>query len=160
MDWVYVVIGLLLLIALIRFRNKVVNMKENISGAKSQVRILKAKYLQVLRKGGTSQRESNASQGEAYERANWNGSRILIGGAIGAIDTDFEEVGDLVVSLASELQEAQQKLNDLVGNYNRYIIAFPRIIFTMILRYKKENYVDSENLAASTKLTGFDDEDI
>lgn len=121
---------------------------------------LKAKYLQVLRKVGTTQKDSNDAQGGAYYAANRNGGGRFIGGAIGAVDSNFEEVGKLVVSLANEYQSAQQSLNELVNRYNVYITAFPRIILTKIFGYKKENYVDSGNLAASTKLSGFDDKDI
>ena len=162
--WGYLI--LLLVIAgflayyLMRFRNKVVNQKEDIEKAKSRVRILKAKYLQVLRKVGTTQKDSNDAQGGAYYAANRNGGGRFIGGAIGAVDSNFEEVGKLVVSLANEYQSAQQNLNELVNRYNVYITAFPRIILTKIFGYKKENYVDSGNLAASTKLSGFDDKDI
>ena len=162
--WIYLILGFVVVILIAfrlgRFRNKVISAKENIENAKSRVRILKAKYLQVLRKVGATQKESNASQGEAYSIANENGSGSFIGGVIGSIDSSFEEVGKLVVSLANELQTAQQNLNDLVNKYNLYITAFPRVILTKIFRYKKENYVDSDNLAASTRLSGFDEMDI
>ena len=45
----FLVIARLLANYLMQFRNKVVNQKEDIEKAKSRVRILKAKYLQVLR---------------------------------------------------------------------------------------------------------------
>lgn len=160
---IYIILGCVVLfdiIVLVHFRNKVVSKKEYIERSKSQVRILKAKYLQVLRKIGASQRESNASQGNAYANANKGGKGVFIGGAIGSIGSNFEEVGELVVSLANELQVAQQNLNDLVREYNQYITAFPRVILALLLRYKREDYVDSDNLAASTKLSGFDEEDI
>lgn len=128
--------------------------------AKSRVRILKAKYLQVLRKVGTTQFDANNAQGGAYFMANRNGGGRFIGGAIGAVDSNFEEAGNLVISLADEYQNAQQSLNELINEYNVYITAFPRVIFTKILGYSKEDYIDSENLDASTKLSGFDDSDI
>lgn len=144
----------------LRFRNRVVRQKESIENAKSRVRILKAKYLQVLRKVGTTQKESNEAQGGAYYMANRNGGVRLIGGAMGAVDSKFEEVGKLVVTLANEYQSAQQTLNELVNRYNVYLTVFPRIILTKMFGFKKENYVDSGNLSASTKLSGFDDKDI
>lgn len=147
-------------IALIIFRNKVIRQKESIENAKSHVRILKAKYLQVLRKVGTTQRESNDAHGSAYYTANKNGAGRFIGGAIGPLDSNFEEATGLVVSLANDYQSAQQRLNDLVNGYNVYITAFPRIILTKILGFKKESYVDSGNLSLSTKISGFDDNDI
>lgn len=90
--WGYLI--LLLVIAgfltyyLMKFRNKVVNQKEDIEKAKSRVRILKAKYLQVLRKVGTTQKDSNDAQGGAYYTANKNGGGRFIGGAIGAVDSN------------------------------------------------------------------------
>ena len=162
--WGYLI--LLLVIAgflayyLMRFRNKVVNQKEGIEKAKSRVRILKAKYLQVLRKVGTTQKDANDAQGGAYYTANRNGGGRFIGGAIGSVDSNFEEVGKLVVSLANEYQSAQQSLNELVNRYNVYITAFPRVILTRIFGFKKEEYIDSENLNESTRLSGFDEDDI
>ena len=162
--WIYPILAVLLagliLIRLARFRNKVVRQKEGIENAKSRVRILKAKYLQVLRKVGTTQKVSNDAQGEAYSVANGNGSGSFIGGAFGSLDSNFEEAGKLVVSLANEYQAAQQALNELVNQYNIYITAFPRVILAKLFRYKREVYVDSDNLDASTKLSGFDEEDI
>ena len=162
--WFYlgicVIILLIIVSKLIKFRNNVVNKKENIGKAKSRVRISKAKYLQVLRKVGSTQKDSNDAQGGAYATANQAGVGYLIGGAIGSVDSNFEEVGDLVMSLANEYQEAQQSLNELVNNYNTYISTFPRVVLAKIFRFKKEEYVDSENLEASTKLVGFDEQDI
>lgn len=89
-----------------------------------------------------------------------NGGGRFIGGAFGGIDSNFEEAGKLVVSLASEYQFAQQNLNELINYYNLYITSFPRLILAKIFGYKKENYIDSGNLAASTELQGFDDKDI
>lgn len=164
--WVYLILILLLglivfvVCLVVNFRNSVVNRKENIEQAKSRIRILKAKYLQVLRKVGTTQKDSNDAQGGAYYTANKNGGGRFIGGAIGAVDSNFEEVGKLVVSLANEYQSAQQNLNNLVNKYNVYITAFPRIILTKIFGFKKEEYIDSENLDESTRLSGFDEDDI
>ena len=156
----FLVVAMLFLVAVINFKNTVLKKKEDIDKAKSRVRILKAKYLQVLRKVGATQKDSNEAQGEAYYTANRNGGGRFIGGAFGAVDSNFEEVGNLVVSLADEYESAQQSLNNLVNQYNIYISAFPRVILTKMFRYKKENYVDSGNLASSTKLSGFDDKDI
>lgn len=162
--WGYLIlvsIPLLILgICILRFLNNVVHKQEDIDEAKSHVRISKAKYLQVLRKVGTTQRESNDAQGSGYYIANRNGGGRLIGGAIGPIDSNFEGAGNLVVSLANEYQSAQQRLNQLVNAYNIYVGTFPRIILAKIFRVKPEDYVDSGNLDASTKLSGFDDDDI
>lgn len=164
--WVYliliVILGLIVCTVywLINFRNTAVRQRECIETAKSRVRILKAKYLQVLRKVGTTQKESNDAQGGAYFTANKNGGGKFIGGAIGSVDSNFEEVGKLVVSLANEYQSAQQNLNELVNRYNVYITTFPRVILTKIFGFKKEEYVDSGNLSESTKLSGFDEHDI
>lgn len=164
MWWLFLILFLIvaggIIFLLVWFRNKVIEQKENIEKAKSRVRISKAKYLQVLRKVGATQEVANKAQGGAYYAANRGGSGRFIGGAFGGINSNFEEVGKLVVSLASEYQFAQQNLNELINDYNLYITSFPRLILAKIFGYKKENYVDSGNLAASTKLQGFDDKDI
>ena len=147
-------------IALMIYYNHITRMKEKIKTQKSKIRILKAKYLQVLRKVGTTQATSNASHGNAYASANRNGAGVLIGGAIGSITSNFEEASDLVVQLAEEYADAQQELNRLVEAYNAMIAVFPKIILAKILRLKKEEYVDAENIEESTKLQGFDETDI
>ena len=81
-------------------------------------------------------------------------------GAFGDIDSNFDTISQLVLSLASEYQSAQQSLNDKIKWYNLYLTKFPRIILTKIFRYKKENYIDYDNLNESTKLAGFNEDDI
>ena len=83
-----------------------------------------------------------------------------MGGAIGPIDSSFEKAGNLVVSFVNECQSAQQRLNNLVNAYNVCVGTFPRIILAKIFRLKLEDYVDSENLGASTRLSGLDDDDL
>lgn len=164
--WGYLIIGLsvifivFFIICLIVFRNSVIEQKEGIENAKSLVRILKAKYLQVLRKVGTTQEVSNEAQGSAYHTANISGGGKFMSGAFGDIDSNFDTISQLVLSLASEYQSAQQSLNDKIKWYNLYLTKFPRIILTKIFRYKKETYIDYDNLNESTKLTGFDENDI
>lgn len=157
---IFLTFVLILGLYLIHFRNSIVKKKENIDKAKSKVRISKAKYLQVLRKVGTTQRESNDAHGSAYRTANTNGGGRFIGGAIGSIESGFSDAEDLVLSLANEYQSAQQYLNKLVNEYNLYISAFPRVIFAKMFGCKKQEYVDSGNLEASTRLSGFDETDI
>ena len=142
------------------FRNKVISLRESIKNAMSMVRIAKAKYLQVLRKVDTAQRGATNAQGDAYRNANHTSNGRLIGGAIGGINSNFEEAGSLVVSLANEYQSAQKNLNELVNKYNVYISSFPRVILSKAFKYKKANYVDAANLMASTRLSGFDEKDI
>ena len=142
------------------FRNKVIRLRESIKNAMSMVRIAKAKYLQVLRKVDTTQRGATNAQGDAYRNANHASNGRLIGGAIGGINSNFEEAGILVVSLANEYQSAQKNLNELVNKYNVYISSFPRVILSKAFKYKKANYVDAANLMASTRLSGFDEKDI
>lgn len=158
---IFLFVGIVSFIAkLIRFRNDITRQKENIEKAKSRIRILKAKYQQVLRKVGTTQKNANDAQGGAYYTANKNGAGRLIGGALGAINSNFEEVSDLVESLAGEYQSAQQNYNELVNRYNVNITAFPDILFAKIFGYRKEKYIDFGNLTASTKLIGFDEDDV
>ncbi len=142
------------------FRNKVIRLRESIKNAMSMVRIAKAKYLQVLRKVDTAQRGATNAQGDAYRNANHTSNGRLIGGAIGGINSNFEEAGSLVVSLANEYHSAQKNLNELVKKYNVYISSFPRVILLKAFKYKKANYVDAANLMASTKLSGFDEKDV
>ena len=156
----FLIILIIIIICIICFRNSVVQRKEDIENAKSEVRILKAKYLQVLRKTGKTQLDSNIAQGYAYQMANENGGGEFIGGAIGPIRSNFKGSSKLVQSLADEYQRAQQRLNYEVKSYNIYITAFPRVILSKMFGYKKENYVDNDNLDASTKLNGFDENDI
>lgn len=62
--------------------------------------------------------------------------------------------------MANAYQEAQLKLNGLVNDYNQYINEFPNVLLKLIFRFKNAKYIDSQNLDSSTKLSGFDDNDI
>lgn len=166
MKWYgYVIIGVIVvlllafLVCLIKFSNNVKYQKEQIKNSKSDVRIAKAKYLQVLRKVIQTQDDATDSQGRAYRKA--NGSNIgFINGAIGGIDSNFYESSELVADLADQLQDCQRTLNRNINLYNTYISTFPCSFLNLFLRYKKEEYVDSENLEESTKINGMGNEDI
>lgn len=163
--WILLILGFIglcwFLGRIIDFRNVVIRKREDIRKAQSNVRIAKAKYLQVLRKTGTASNEADSSQGNAYKTANssFQGGRF-IGGAVGNISSHFASAGDFVLSLANAYQEAQLKLNGLVNDYNQYINEFPNVLLKLIFRFKNAKYIDSQNLDSSTKLSGFDDNDI
>lgn len=163
--WILLVLGFIALCWLIGwiigFRNTVIRKREDIRDAQSNVRIAKAKYLQVLRKTGTTTADADSSQGNAYKNANssYQGGK-LIGGAVGNISSHFTPAGNLVLSLADAYQQAQLKLNGLVNDYNQYINEFPNVLLKMMFRFKNAKYIDSQNLDSSTKLSGFDDNDI
>lgn len=163
--WTLTIIGAILVVVVfvvlpIKFCNTVLRKKEEIEKAKSRVRIAKAKYLQVLRKMGTTQQEAYDAHGGAYNKANSGRAGYFISGAIGNIESEFDKTQQVVLTLADDYQAAQQSLNELVNDYNVYITTFPRVIFAKLFRYQKEKYVDSANLDASTELRGFDDNDI
>ena len=166
MIFVFILVIILVIISLLTFflityRNKVVKIKEEIENAKSKIRIIKAKYLQVLRKTTETQKISLKTQSEAYNGAvNNTHQGQMIGGAFGKINDNFDDSSSLVVNLAEEYSSAQVKLNALIKEYNVMITVFPKSIFARILKYKKEEYVDSDNLEKSKTLQGFDDKDI
>ena len=161
--WFFLIIFLILVIAflvyLIKFRNSCVYQLERIESQKSNIRILKAKYLNVLSKTLDTNNSVNKSLGAAYGVANASGAGRFIGGARGEID-NFEDSTNIVYKLANEFHQAQNALNNSVNTYNNYISKFPSNLLAKMLKFTKEEYIDSENLELSMSLSGFDEEDL
>ena len=129
--------------SLIKFRNKGVQYQESLSVAKSTVRITKAKYLQVMDKGKNMHHSAADATAKTMGRAT-----VIMGGGEPIYGISLAEVEHL----ASEYQKAQSKLNAIVSEWNRFISVFPNAVYAAILKYKKEVYIDSENLDRSTVL--------
>ena len=154
-----IILGIVFLVWSLKFKNNVTLKKENIDSLKSDVRVVKAKYLNVLGKTIDTHESVNSSQGSAYREANSNGAGTFIGGARGSID-NFDRASQIVYNLANEYQRAQGSLNYAIKQYNTYISLFPNSILTHMFHYEKEEYIDSENLNLSTDLNGFNENDL
>ena len=133
-------------VALLKFRNNALVYKEKIKKAKSHVRVAQNKYVKSLKNtAGALELNTNTDGGVGL----WSGDM----GAAAKYGTNTE----LVRSLAESYEQAQNLLNELISQYNFFISKFPNLIFAAILRYKKENYIDEENLDMSTSLSGIDE---
>ena len=137
------------IIPLLRFRNHVLRIKERINEAKSKIRIVKAKYLQVIRKTSTVNQDATTVMANAYKKG---GKGSQISGAVGSISNNFTNSADIVLALAEEYEERQIALNELITEHNVVIKKFPNIIYAKILRYKIEPHIDFENLNEAYKL--------
>ena len=130
--------------------------QEDINAQKSKVRIAKQKYLTAM---GNVQFQSGANAqnvGAAVSTGNSVG-RGLFSGATGALDKVWGNSASIVTGLASEYERALTKLTDMIGDYNAVIGSFPTLIIAGICRFKREKFVDEDNLEKSTVIQGFDD---
>ena len=165
MEWYHVALILFALfivfmIFLIRYKNKIVAIKEDINLAKSSIRIAKAKYVQVMNKTLTMHDKASSVEGEYMESVTaGNGIKSVLGNL--SMNPNYKDSMELIRRLADEYQKAQDRLNNLVNRYNREISLFPKTIFAKLLRYKKEEYIDNENLQLSSNLSdNIDEEDL
>ena len=134
---------------LLSYRNKALDFQERIRMAKSTVRVAKSKYVKVMRNSAaTDSTVNNASQCAAG----------LTNGGSGGIGGTFVTSVDMVNRLADEYQAAQLRLNFLVKEWNTFIGKFPNVIFSTVLRLKKEEYIDESKLEKSTELSEMDEE--
>ncbi len=81
-------------------------------------------------------------------------------GASGGISGTYVTSVEMVERLASEYEKAQLYLNKLISEWNTFIDKFPNLIYSSILKLKKENYIDEGNLDMSTILSDTIDGDI
>lgn len=133
------------LIVLIKFRNKVLEMKENIKKHKSQVRVAQNKYVKSLQ---------NTAFALGQDKTSEDGGGFMYGDMGSA--SKYNTNSSLVSDLAASYEEAQTLLNELISQYNSYICKFPNLILASILKYEKEDYIDEENLDMSTSIGKLD----
>lgn len=156
---ILVVIAILaFLITFLKYKNKVMILKDRIDQSKSKVRVLKAKYLQVLKKVENMQKNSLNSQSEAYKNAVVEGVGVAVGGAVGKIDDSLQSSSIIIEQLANDYAEAQNELNRFINLYNKEILVFPKSIYASILGYKREQYIDEENIDKSMVIKEFEDD--
>lgn len=146
------------LITFLKYRNRVLVLKDLINQTKSKVRVLKAKYLQVLKKVENMQKSSINTQSEAYKNAVVEGVGTMVGGAVGRIDDSLESSSKIIEQLANDYTEAQNELNRIINLYNKEILVFPKSIYASILGYKREQYIDEDNIDKSTVIKEFEDD--
>ena len=148
---VWIIIAVILVLAigflatLLKIKNKAIDYQEEIKKAKSRVRVAQNKYVKAL---------SNTTEA-LRQNANNQVAGMYVGGD-SASASKYDTNTDLVANLAASYEHAQNLLNDLVAQYNKYIGTFPNSIFASILKCKPENYIDEANLEESTHLTGID----
>ena len=133
------------LVTLLKIKNKALEYQEEIKKAKSRVRVAQNKYVKAL-----------ANTTEALKQNANNQTAGMFVGGDSASASKYDTNTDLVVNLAASYEHAQNLLNDLVSQYNKYIGTFPNSIFASILKCKPESYIDEENLEESTHLAGID----
>ena len=129
-------------ITLLSYRNKALGYQEEIRAAKSKVRVAKSKYIKVM--------ENSTRTNQAAGSVGGGG---LVNGGSGGMGGTFVTSAEMVERLATEYENAQLHLNKLISNWNKFIGRFPSLIYAAILRLKKENYIDEENLDMSTALS-------
>ena len=153
-----IILFIVLLITFLKYRNKVLLLKDRINQTKSRVRVAKAKYLQVLKKVEVFQKNSLNSQSEAYKNAIVEGVGVAVGGAVGKIDDSLQSSSEIIEQLANNYAEAQNELNRIINLYNKEILVFPKTIYAAILGYKREQYIDEENIDKSMVIKEFEDD--
>lgn len=141
---ILVILLLVFGISLLKYRNKALDYQEEIRAAKSKVRVAKSKYVKVM--------DNSTQTNQAAGSANGSASGMVNGGS-GGIGGTFVTSAEMVERLASEYEQAQLYLNNLVSTWNKFIGNFPNLIYAAILRLKKEVYIDEENLDMSTSLS-------
>lgn len=131
---------------LIAFKNKGTAYQEKIKKAKSDVRLAQNKYVKALR-------NTEGALGVGAENVAQTGMVMGDIGSASKYDTNTE----LVCSLANAYERAQNILNDIISQYNNYISIFPNLIYAKVLRYKREAYIDEQNLDKTMMLNGIDE---
>lgn len=148
---VVVVVFVLLIVfgcTLLGYRNKAHAFQEKIREAKSKVRVAKSKYVKVM-DNSTRTNQSATVEGSGF-----------VNGASGGISGTYVTSVAMVERLESEYEKAQLYLNKLIGEWNTFIDKFPNMIYSSILKLKKENYIDEDNLNMSTTLSDTIDGDL
>ena len=141
---VVVGLGIAFVTVLIKFKNRVLSHHEEIKKAKSRVRVAQNKYVKALHNTSEALRQN----------ANNPGAGRLVGDMGSA--SKYGTNAGMVADLAAAYERAQNELNNIISQYNKYIGEFPRSVLAAILKYKPENYIDEENLEQSVMLSGID----
>ena len=142
----FIVAAVFVISKLIAFKNIVTGFQERIKKAKSDVRLAQNKYVKALRN----------TEGALAAGAEIGVQTGVLMGDVGAA-SKYDTNTELVCSLANAYERAQNTLNETISNYNKYISIFPNLIYAKILRYKREAYIDEQNLDKTMMLNGIDE---
>ena len=146
---------MLLLLKLIFVKNIITQYKNLIAESKSNVRIRKGKYVQVMELTNKMNSTTSDVEGEFYLKSTagvGTNSFINLAGTP-RMQENYQTSIELVLSLAESYEEAQSELNSLIKEYNTYISSFPTCIYARCLLAKKEQFVDNQNLQKSTLIS-------
>ena len=145
--------------AFIRFRGKSIYYQERIKKLKSEIRIVKAKYVQAIKQINTKQGKTvdNTTKLKDVLKPNYN---IGFGGTAGGYSLDGNELHKtdirLIDQLSSSLLSTQNSLNEAINEYNVYINKFFYVPFAKMLKLKKQDYIEEDNLDRSMEVGDID----
>ena len=146
------ILAIVFVILMFKFKGKALIYREELKRAKSLVRIEQNRYLKTMKNTVANQKNVAADN-------SGDGRVGIFNGDLGSAQI-YGVGSDMIENLALAYRNAQDKLNQVIKEYNIYISKFPNFIFAAILRYKKEHYIDEGNLDITTELSDLDTDSI
>lgn len=139
-----IIISLIILIIIFSYvfkvRDRLIYMQEKIKKLKSNARVAKSKYLQVINILKQTNKEISNDTKFEHNRTNIQFS-----------NTPYQYEGlkeskELIVNLANDYQKAQELLNYEINKYNTYVRKLHIILLAKILKFEIISYIDETKL--------------
>lgn len=133
-------------------RNNLIRLQEKVKKCKSDLRVAKSRYLQVLSLIKKTNKDVNreASLDDKYFSS-------IIGQPMQYKNLAISAA--TVTSLAKNYEDAQRDLNNAVNYFNVYRRKIHVLYVALILGYKKEKYIDEDKLEL-INTQGYDENEI
>ena len=149
-----IAISIFFFVSLQKLSRNVAIKYEEINKLKSNVRLVKAKYVQSFKKSNDKLEKYKDYDGHSTQ----NSKSFTFSSTYLNLNDGHSQSERYVDQLATQLFSAQKILNDKIESYNAYLSN--HAIFTSLKKIKKLDYIDSENLEKSLILTDIDSFDI
>lgn len=157
MPFLFISIGVILIlcanffIGLHTFKKTVAIKKEELTKLKSNIRLVKAKYVQSFRKS-----DEKLDSYKNYDYLSGSNSKsFTLSSTYLNLNQSHSQSEQYIDRLATHLFSEQKNLNEKISEFNSYIARHS--LYASILKIDKIDYIDSENLEKSMELSEIDD---
>lgn len=153
-----VIILFVFIVGLLKFRSNIILQEEEIEKLKSNIRLIKAKYVQTIKKGTKEVKEFSRNDARIMNNTSTTFAGFVRGQGVSLdVNESHAQAIGMIEKLAQQYITIQQKLNEAIEKYNVYISKTINLIYTGIFKRKKMKYIDQDNLKKSLELSEIDD---
>lgn len=152
-----IIVLFIFIVGLLKFRSNIILQEEEIEKLKSNIRLIKAKYVQTIKKGTKEVKEFSRNDARIMNNVASTFTGFVKGQGVSLdVNESHAQAIGMIEKLSHQYITIQQKLNESIEKYNVYISKTINLIYTAIFKRKKMKYIDQDNLDKSLELADID----